>query len=334
MMPGNGYVYGSSSDLPREDGVDAFTNNETEGRQAPPGRDLMTARLCTVWAKAAAVAILALVVTASRVPAQDLDGTLKKIKTAGTLALGYRESSPPFSFVGADKRPIGYSIDLCLHVAGAIQKALGLTDLKLSWVPVTPDTRIDAVARGSVDLECGSTTASLSRQEKVDFSLMTFVDGGSLLTMAAGTFRGLDDLSNRRIGVVPGTTTEKALAEFLAKEFVKVRMVNVKDHAEGLAALEARSIDAYASDRAILMGLAITTGDPKRFALANALFSYEPYGLMLRRNDAAFRLVVNRALADLYRSARIGSVYDRWFGAFGRPSPALQSMYLLNGLPE
>jgi ABC-type amino acid transport substrate-binding protein len=287
-----------------------------------------------VWAKVGALALLALAVTAGLAPAQDLDGTLKKIKTSGTLSLGYRESSPPFSFIGTDRRPLGYSIDLCMHVAGAIQKTLGMTDLKLSWVPVAPDTRIDAVARGTVDLECGSTTASLSRQEKVDFSLMTFVDGGSLLTLAGETLRSLEDLRDRRIGVVPGTTTEKALAEFLAKEFVKVRMVNVRDHGEGLAALEARTIDAYASDRGILIGLAITSGDPKRFGLANALFSYEPYGLMLRRNDAAFRLVVNRALADLYRSGRIGPIYDRWFGAFGRPSAALQSMYLLNGLPE
>ena len=168
-------------------------------------------------------------------------------------------------------------------------------------------------------------------QEGRAWSLVIDGDTGN---MSAGAFKGLEDLSNRRIGIVPGTTTEKALAEFLAREFVKVRMVNVKDHAEGLAALEARTIDAYASDRGILIGLALATGDPKRFALANALFSYEPYGLMLRRNDAAFRLVVNRALAELYRSARIAGIYDRWFGAFGRPSPALQSMYLLNGLPE
>jgi ABC-type amino acid transport substrate-binding protein len=142
---------------------------------------------------------------------RELDGTLRKIKAFGTLVLGYRESSPPFSFIGPDKRPVGYSIDLCLRVAGFIQKQLGLADLKLSWLPVTPDTRFQAVVRGPVDLECGSTTASLSRQEQVDFSLMTLVDGGGLLITTAGTLRGLGDLGNRRIGVVPGTTTEKAL---------------------------------------------------------------------------------------------------------------------------
>lgn len=295
----------------------------------------MMSMLHSLSRKAVLVALVLMLAPVGPARGQELDGTLKKIKTSGTLALGYRESSPPFSFVGPDKRPVGYSIDVCLHVAAALQKQLGLTDLKLTWVPVTPETRIPAVVRGTVDLECGSTTASLSRQEQVDFSLMTFVDGGSLLTTAAGAPRGLGDLANRRIGVVPGTTTEKALAEFLAKEFVTVRKVPIKDHAEGLAALEARSIDAYASDQGILVGLALTAGGPPgRFALVDVLFSYEPYGLMMRRNDSDFRLAVNRALADLYRSKQVLTIYDRWFSKFGRPNAALQAMYFLNSLPE
>ncbi len=278
--------------------------------------------------------VLATLSTSGLARGQELEGTLRKIKAAGSLTIGYRESSPPFSFLGQDKRPIGYSIDLCLHVAGAVQKQLGLTDLKLSWVAVTPESRIPAVVQGTVDIECGSTTASLSRQEQVDFSLGTFADGGGLLTTQAANLKGLGDLAGKRIAVAPGTTTEKALAEFLKTEFITVQLVKVKDHAEGLAALEAGRADAYASDRGILVGLALTSGDPKRFALANLAFSYEPYGLMLRRNDAAFRLTVNRALADLYRSGRIGSVYDKWFGAFGKPSAALQMMYRLNAVPE
>jgi ABC-type amino acid transport substrate-binding protein len=279
-------------------------------------------------------ALLATLVTPGLSWGQELEGTLKKVKAAGTLIIGYRESSPPFSFLGPDKRPVGYSIDLCLHVAGAVQKQLGLTDLKLSWVPVTPDSRIPAVVQGTVDIECGSTTASLSRQEQVDFSLTTFADGGGLMTTSAANLKGLGDLAGKRIGIVPGTTTEKALAEFLKSEFLTVQLVKVKDHAEGLAALESGKADAYASDRGILVGLAVTSSDPKRFALANFAFSYEPYGLMMRRNDAAFRLIVNRALADLYRSGRIGGIYDRWFGAFGKPSTAMQMMYRLNALPE
>ncbi|MGH7832235.1 MAG: amino acid ABC transporter substrate-binding protein, partial [Candidatus Binatia bacterium] len=158
--------------------------------------------------------------------------------------------------------------------------------------------------------------------------------GGGLLTQKNFNLRAVADLADKRIAVIPGTTTETALAKFLKEEFVSVQFVRVKNHVEGLAALEKGSADAFASDRGILIGLAVTSKDPSRFALPPVLFSYEPYGFMLRRNDAAFRLAVNRALADLYRSGGIVEIYSRWFGAFGKPSPAIQAMYLLNGLPE
>jgi ABC-type amino acid transport substrate-binding protein len=265
---------------------------------------------------------------------QDLDGTLKKIKSSGTFTIGYREAAPPFSFPGPDKRPVGYSVDLCMHVAGAIQKQLGMDNLKLAWVPVTAENRIQMVAQGKVDIECGTTTITLSRQEQVDFSLMTFIDGAGLLTAAGVNWRGAADLADKRIAVIPGTTTEKALAEVLKKEFITVQTIKVKDHLEGLAAVEKGSADAFASDRGTLAGIAITSKDPKRFALASVVFSYEPYGLMVRRNDAAFRLAVNRALAGLYRSGGFIPIYERWFGVFGKPSEAILAMYMLNGLPE
>jgi ABC-type amino acid transport substrate-binding protein len=259
-------------------------------------------------------------------------GALALIKRAGVIRLGYLDSAPPFAF-DRGGTPSGYSVDLCAHVARDIGRQLD-APLTVEWVKLTLQNRLAAVREGRVHVECGTTTWTLSRQEQVDFSLMTFADGGGLLTTQAANLRGLGDLTGKRIAIVPGTTTEKALADFLKSEFITVQMVQVKDHAEGLAALEAGRADAYASDRGILIGLALTSGDPKRFGLANFAFSYEPYGLMLRRNDAAFRLVVNRALADLYRSGRIGSVYDRWFGAFGKPSQAIQMMYRLNAIPE
>jgi ABC-type amino acid transport substrate-binding protein len=264
---------------------------------------------------------------------QDLDGTLKKIKDSSTFTLGYLESAPPFSFPGPDKRPVGYSIDLCTHIASAVQKQLGIS-LKLNWVPVTTANRIDMVAQGKVDIECGTTTASLSRQERVDFSLMTFVDGGSLMTTADSKLSGVADLTGKRIAVIPGTTTETALTKFLKEEFVTVELVQVKNHVEGRTALEKGSVDGFASDRGILIGLAVTGKDPSRFGLVNLLFSYEPYGFMLRRNDASFRLAVNKALAALYRSGAVAPIYEKWFGAFGKPTQAIQAMYLLNGLPE
>jgi glutamate/aspartate transport system substrate-binding protein len=265
---------------------------------------------------------------------QDLDGTLKKIKTSGTFTIGYREAAPPFSFPGPDKRPVGYSIDLCMHVAGAIQNQLGMENLKLNWIPVTAENRIQMVVQGKVDIECGTTTITLSRQEQVDFSLMTFIDGAGLLTAAGVNWRGAADLADKRIAVIPGTTTEKALADVLKKEFITVQIIKVKDHLEGLAAVEKGSADAFAADRGTLAGIAITSKDPRRFALANVVFSYEPYGLMLRRNDPAFRLAVNRALAELYRSGGFIPIYERWFGVFGKPPEAILAMYMLNGLPE
>jgi ABC-type amino acid transport substrate-binding protein len=264
---------------------------------------------------------------------QELDGTLQKIKTSGAFNLGYLESAPPFSFPGPDRRPVGYSIDLCTQIASAIQKQLGV-NLKLNWVPVTTANRLDMVASGKVDIECGTSTTTLSRQERVDFSLMTFVDGGGLLTKSDMKLGGVADLADKRIAVIPGTTTQTALEKYLKEEFVAVKIVPVKTHVEGIAAIEKGAADAFASDRGILIGLAVTSKDPTRFALPGILYSYEPYGFMVRRNDGAFRLAVNRALADLYRSGAIAPIYERWFGSFGKPSPAMLSMYLLNGLPE
>jgi len=284
--------------------------------------------------KAMVLVLLTTLVFAGPAFGQDLDGTLKKIKTSGTFTIGYREAAPPFSFPGPDKRPVGYSIDICMHVAGEIQKQLGIDNLKLNWVPLTAENRIDMVAQGKVDIECGTTTMTLSRQERVDFSLMTFIDGAGLLTTAGVNWRGAADLADKRIAVIPGTTTEKALSDVLKKEFITVQTIKVKDHLEGIAAVEKGSADAFASDRGTLAGIALTSKDPGRFALANVVFSYEPYGLMMRRNDAAFRLAVNRALAGLYRTGGIVPIYERWFGAFGKPSEAIQAMYLINGLPE
>jgi ABC-type amino acid transport substrate-binding protein len=278
--------------------------------------------------------VLLALVLAAPVFGQDLDGTLKKIKTSGTFTIGYREAAPPFSFPGPDKRPVGYSIEICMHVASVIQKQLGMDNLKLNWVPVTAENRIDMVAQGKVDIECGTTTITLSRQERVDFSLMTFIDGAGLLTATGVNWRGAADLADKRIAVIPGTTTEKALADVLKKEFITVQIVKVKDHLEGLAAVEKGQADAFAGDRGTLAGIAITSKDPGRFALANVVFSYEPYGLMMKRNDPAFRLAVNRALAELYRSGGFIPIYDRWFGVFGKPPEAIMVMYLLNGLPE
>ena len=271
---------------------------------------------------------------ATTVHAQTRTGTLKKVADSGTLTVGFRENALPFSYTGSDGKPAGYSIDLCQEIAVAVQQELKLANLAVRWVPVTPENRVDAVANGTVDIECGSTTASLSRQEKVDFTLMTFVDGASLLIAEGSGLRTVDDLAGKRVGVVPGTTTEKAVADFLRGQSIAATVVPVKDHDEGLAALQTSKIEAYASDRTILIGLVLQARGTSRYALVSDDLSYEPYGFMVRRDDSAFRLVANRALARIYRSGAIGAIYAKWFGAMGKPTPALVLMYALQGLPE
>jgi glutamate/aspartate transport system substrate-binding protein len=285
-----------------------------------------------------AVRVFALVALALWLPvvagAQDLQGTLKKIKDSGTITIGYREQSVPFSFKGTDGKPAGYSVDLCQRIATGVQQQLKLPKLDVKWVAVTPETRVSSVVNGTIDLECGSTTNSLSRQEQVDFSHMTFVDGGSLLVKTSQKLAAFQDLSGKKIGVVPGTTTETAVKNALQKAFVTAQIVPVKDHREGLSALDAGTIDAYASDRTILIGLAVTATDPAQYAIAEQYLSYEPYGFMLKRGDAPFRLAVNRVLSSLYRSGEIMQIYGRWFGKLGQPGNLLVAMYALHALPE
>jgi ABC-type amino acid transport substrate-binding protein len=266
--------------------------------------------------------------------AQTRTGTLKKVMDSGTLTIGYRENALPFSFTGSDGKPAGYSVDLCKEIAISVGQDLNLPNLTVNWVPVTPENRIDAVANGTVDIECGSTTASLSRQEKVDFTLMTFVDGGSLLIAEGSGIRTVTDLAGKRVGVVPGTTTERAVADFLRSTNIGATVVPVKDHDEGLAALQTSKIEAYASDRTILIGLVLQARGTARYAIVPDDLSYEPYGFMVRRDDSAFRLVANRTLARIYRSGAVGALYAKWFGALGKPTPALVLMYALEGLPE
>lgn len=278
--------------------------------------------------------VMLAVLVASPTLGAELESTLKKVKETNSIVIGYREASRPFSFVGDDGKPVGYSIDLCLRIVAGVQQQLGLNDLQVKWVPVTPENRIPLLVKGAIDIECGSTTNSLSRQEQVDFSNMIFVDGGSLLVKADSGIRGIGDLGGKRVGVIPGTTTEKALAASLQKRYLNAKLIKVKDHNEGLALIESGEADAYASDEVILVGLALTARDPAKLRLGEQYFSYEPYGLMLRRGDPDFRLAVNRVLSRLYRSDQIFEIFGKWFGNLGKPSGLLQAMYILHGLPE
>ncbi len=261
-------------------------------------------------------------------------GTLDKIKASQAIALGYRETSIPFSYTGDDNQPWGYSVDLCTRVAAAIVKQLGLEEMQLQWVAVTPENRIAKLKSGEIDLECGSTTSSLTRMQEVDFSLPTFVDGAAYLSRRTAGIKQLEDLAGRKIAVAAGTTTERTITQILKQYKLDAQLVKVSDHQQGIAAMVREQVDAYASDRSLLIGLALDSGNQNDWSLGPETFSYEPYALMMRRNDADFRLAVNRELARLSRSREIYGIYDRWFGFLAKPGPRLESMYLLNALPE
>jgi glutamate/aspartate transport system substrate-binding protein len=272
---------------------------------------------------------------ASMGPGAPPAGTLEKIRATKTIALGYRDSSVPFSYAGPTKEPMGYSVDLCTRVVEDLRRDLTLPDLQVTWVPVSVETRVRALVNGTIDLECGSTTNTLSRQERVDFSLTTFITGASLLALAGSGVS--DQLGAIRIAVIPGTTTEQMVKSAIASMGAgadAAKLVAVKDHADGLAAVVDRRADVYATDRAILMGLVTSASNPGQFALLDRYLSYEPYALMLRRGDPEFRLAVNRSLARLYRSGQVLDIYRRWFGQWGDPSPLTLGMYAVEGLPE
>lgn len=266
-------------------------------------------------------------------PATATESTLAKVKQTSTLKLGYRENSAPFSFVGDDKKAHGYSIDLCLRVASDIAKQLDIPKLDVQWVPVSAQSRFDALKKGEIDIECGNTTQTLSRRADFDFSLMTFVDGAGLLYRSGEAPKSLADVKGQRIAVVKGTTTEKAMEQLVAAEKLGIHLIRVKDHDEALAALKNKTATAYAADRTVLITTAILGGGGQTYTIAEHQFTYEPYGLMMRR-DGELRLAVDRSLARLYRSGEVGPIMQNWFGALGKPGDMLMVMILLNGLPD
>ena len=277
---------------------------------------------------------LLLLALAGPAAAQEIRPTLDKIKETGAIHLGHRETSRPFSFLGSDGQPAGYSVDLCLQVAAAVKQALKLADLTVSWVPVTPADRVSKLVKGTIDLECGSTTITFGRMEQVAFSHMIFVDGGSLLATTASGIGGVKDLAGKRVGIVANTTTEKALTSALGAASIKAQMIAVPDHRDGLQGLEEGKLDAYASDHLLLAGLLANAKDRTKLRMSGELFSYEPYALMMRRGDNAFQAQVNRTLSALYRSNGIVLIYERWFGLYASAAPLVKALYLLHSWPE
>ncbi len=281
------------------------------------------------------VVTVLLVLSSLQGQAAESGDTLAKIKESGAMVIGYRKNSPPFSFVDGQGNPSGYSIDLCKRVATAVQKQLGIREMSVTYVPLSAEERLAAVTSGKVDIECGATTNTLSRQELVDFTHITFVTGGTLLSLRSAPIRLMSDAGGKRIAVVAGTTTESALKTYLSEALIDAEMELVTEHDDGMRLLAEKKVDAFASDRLVLLGLVKNTGDASKFVVSDDFFSYEPYALVVRRNDADFRLVANRALSDVFRAEQIGILYRKWFGVIGaRPSGLQMAVFHLQALPE
>ncbi len=266
--------------------------------------------------------------------AQSTSPTLSRIKAAKAINVAFSPDSLPFSFVGSDNQPAGYSIDICKRVIAQVGRAIGESDLKVNWIPGGVAERLNMVKSGRADLECANTTQTLIRLNDVDFSGLIFVDGGGLLIRVDSPVNRVSDLAGKKIAVIRNTTTEERLKNVLARASVNVTLVPIAEANEGVAMLESGSVDAYAGDKIKLVGLAAQAKEPGKLALLAEDISIEPYALAIPRNDSAYRLEVNRALTQVYMGGDIEKIFGAWLGKLGRPSPLLAAMYLLYSIPD
>jgi len=288
-----------------------------------PSRRLLLAALC-----------LLPTIAFAQMATAPFEGRLKQIHETKTISVAYRTDALPFSFEETDKKPAGYTVDMCRGVIAVIERQLGVAPLQVKWVPVTTQTRFSAIASGQADMECGASTVTLGRMKEVSFSTLTFLDGTGLLIRASTAGNSLTDLSGKKIGVIAGTSNERALNEALKTKLVSATVAKVRSRDEGLEQLEAGTLDAFASDRVLLLGLIMKSKNPKSLALLGDALSIEPYAIALPRGDWAMKQAVDSALAQIYRSSALPEIYNRWFGTLGAPGPVLETMFGLGRLPE
>jgi len=263
--------------------------------------------------------------------AQPVDGRLKKILDTKTLQIAYRADASPFSVLNGTE-VAGFSVDICKSVAQSIARQHGLQSLQVKWVQVTTQSRFDAVAKGQADMECSSTTATLSRMKQVDFSSFIFVESTGLAVRTASGIRSVADLVGKKIGVVAGTTNERAVRLQSRRYGLNGEVVTFTSREQGFAALDAGAIDAFASDKLLLVGASGKSG--AALSMLPDDWSIEPYAIVLPRGDATLRLAVNTALSELYASGEIVAIFKRWFADFGPPSPLLEALYIFGAIPE
>jgi glutamate/aspartate transport system substrate-binding protein len=278
---------------------------------------LVAARLLAVALIATAAFVAA---SPARAQVEDPDpetvsGTLARIKSRGVVRIGYREAAIPFSFLGRGDQPVGYSLDLCQAIVDEIGRTLDREDLKVEFVRVTAEDRIDAVADGRIDLECGSTTNTLERAKRVAFSPMIFVTGTKVMVPVATRWRDFRDLKGKKVAVTRGTTNAEALAALDKKFNLGITIVEGAGHEESYQLLVSGAVDAFATDEVLLYGLIAQHKSQDKFKVVGELLSYEPYGIMFARNQPVLREVVTRALRNMVIARDIGPTYDKWFSS-------------------
>jgi glutamate/aspartate transport system substrate-binding protein len=271
-----------------------------------------------------------------------LSGTLKKVKDTGTITLGYRESSLPFSYLNRRQQPIGYSIDLCREIVEDVSTELDGMELKIGFAPVTPANRLQKVASGEIDLECGSTTGNVQRRKEVAFSPIFFVAGTKLMVPRSSSVRSYRDLAGKTAIVTAGTTNEAALRTLSDKQKLGITIVTAPDHAQSLATLVSGKADAFATDDVLLYGFIATAKDARDMKIVGEYLSYDPYGLVYRRDDPAFAAVVERTFTRMASERRLAELYNKWFlrrlptgETLNLPmSPQLEEVFRMLGQPE
>jgi len=259
-----------------------------------------------------AIAVAAALTTP--VVAAELTGTLKKIKDSGTITLGHRDSSIPFSYLGDNSRqPIGYSHDLQLKVVEAVKKELGMDNLNVRYNMVTSQTRIPLVQNGTVDLECGSTTNNVERQKQVDFSVGIFEVGTRLLTRKNSGINDFADLKGKNVVTTAGTTSERLIKAMNADKQLGMNVISAKDHGESFLMLESNRAVAFMMDDALLAGEMAKAKKPDDWHVVGTPQSFEIYGCMVRKDDPAFKAVVDKAISATFASGEINQIYAKWF---------------------
>src|SRR3954451_21985693 len=259
---------------------------------------------------------VAAMVFAGTANAEELTGTLKNIKESGAITLGYRDSSIPFSYLDDNQKPVGYAMDICYKIVDAVKKELKLDKLEIKLNPVTSSTRIPLLANGTIDLECGSTTNNVERQKQIAYTNTHFLTASRYVSKKSSKVNAIDDLKGKPVVSTAGTTNIKQLTEANAARNLNVNIIPAKDHAEAFLMVETDRAVAFVMDDILLASLVAGSKEPGAYVIStDACSKPEPYGIMLRKDDPAFKKVVDGATAALYTSGEGGKIYEKWFMA-------------------